>query len=199
VNGKLIVGAMTLGQPERLVTLTQVGDEWQTIRNRVRQLVYRIRSDGVAFEWAWAVERNPKGTGHHVHGVQWGSFVRQSRLSALAGSVGMGRVADVRRLGSAAGGSRYPLKALAGTAYTMKGAQEGREHLLRNGGRLVHASRGFWRDSEGRPVPGVREAVKLALRASYGDTEASRWVLAKEGQLGRAAVERVSGGWYDAA
>jgi hypothetical protein len=148
---------------------------------------------------AWAVEENPAGTGHHVHGVQYGSFVKQATLSSIADGVGMGRVVDIRRLGSKSGGSRYPLKALAGTAYTLKGAVESEQHLARNGGRLIHASRGYWRDFNGRPVAGVREAVKTALRAKYGLLEPGRWLLVREKDLGRAAVERVGAGVYDAA
>lgn len=75
------------------------------------------------------------------------------------------------RTGWEAGG----LHGVGAAAYGMKEALEGlREALLlteaqasflnMNGGRLVHASRGFWVDQYGRPVGGLRAAAALARR-----------------------------------
>jgi hypothetical protein len=118
----------------------------------MKDLRYDLMGEGLDVDWCWHVEPNPAGTGHHVHAWQRGSFVPQARLSELADGCGMGRVVDVRRWRPRRGPSvAYGLK-LAGIGYGLKLAESAREletYLSANGGRLVHNSRGYWRDSSG--------------------------------------------------
>lgn len=179
VNAGLVGGAITLAGVERMGTLTQVGDDWQTVRARVKRLAYDLRHDtGRALDWAWHVEPNPRGTGHHVHFFQRGDFLPQQELSRRADQRGMGRVADIRRW-ETKGRSGYGLK-LAGIGYGLKLAEAESTmgtYLRANGGRLVHSTRGFWRDNDGQAV-GQREAmVSWAKRA--GSDDDGQWQLVR--------------------
>jgi hypothetical protein len=173
INALRITGAIALAGPERLLTLTQVGESWATVRVRMRRLRHRLVNDVGAVQWVWSVEPNPRGTGHHVHAEQYGAFVPVRRLSALARREGMGQVVDIRRIRMRVDvSSRYLVK-LAADAYGTKLARGDVEqlgaYLRANGGRqMVHASRGFWRDQDGRPLSGVAEARKIAQGPSGG-------------------------------
>ncbi len=176
VNARRVGGAITLAGPERWGMLTQVGDDWQTVRARFKRLTYDLRASGVQLAWCWHVEPNPAGTGHHVHYFQRGDFVPQRLLSNLADRRGMGRVATVKRWRPTEAATTYGVK-LAGASYGLKlaGKVETMDgYLAANGGRMVHASRGFWRNREGEQV-GQREAMRSwATRESDSDDV---WVL----------------------
>jgi hypothetical protein len=151
-------GAIGLGAPERFVTLTQVGDDWQTRRARLFRLTHELRRE-VEGEWQWAycVEANPRATGFHLHAWQRGSFVKQRTLSRLADGCGLGRVCDIRRWQSPNGlAEAYGVKGLMYGLKTVEGVGH-KKYLAANGNRLVHASRGYWLDGDGKPC-GLREA-----------------------------------------
>jgi hypothetical protein len=129
---------------ERRVVLSAVGDDWNTVRQRVKRLASSLRRDlGAGWEWWWVCERNPKLTGHHVHALVRGPFVQQSRLQELCSREGMGipwiGVWRPERVRGRAGA--YEFKGLVG-AYELKGASG--DHLALNGQRLAHWSRGWW-------------------------------------------------------
>lgn len=167
--------AISWAKPERRFDLTLVGEDWNTVRARMKRLRFDIADSGFAVEWSWSVEANPRGTGHHVHGHQHGDFIPQAQLSDMAVRRGMGEVVYIKaaeRYGSAKG---YGLKALT---YGMKGATREESHgvhLDLNGGRLSHHSRGFF------GVP-VREAERLAVESRRGG-EPSPWLLATVAEL----------------
>lgn len=185
-----ISGAIALARYERSITLTQVGDDWQTIRRRMRKVRHEVQNAGHDVQWAWHVEPNPEGTGHHVHAFQRGSFIPQAELSRIASAQGMGSVCWITRHKPKKGAQGYGLK-LVGMPYGMKGieAQDGlRTYLSANGGRLVHTSRDFWRDEHGKPC-GQAEAITAARRARNADegTEPGSWQLVRKSDLTRAA------------
>lgn len=133
----------------RLVTLTQLpvtstGDlDWQRSRSQVRDWLRRIRADYPGFEMGWAVERNPRQTGYHAHGIQHGPYVPQRYLQERWG----GRIVDIRALRQPAAGV-YAMKAAVSVAgYLVKNGSEDfeglEEHLAVNGGRAAHFTRGF--------------------------------------------------------
>jgi len=192
VNASLIGGAIALARPERAILITQVGNDWQTTRHRTRELAYRIRRRAKRnLNWCWHVEPNPEGTGHHLHGWQWGDFIPQRILSDLAASVGMGRVAFINKIRSKPGQPvGYGMK-MAGVAYGLKMAEAAETmdaYLEANGNRLVHASRGFWRDGEGKAYPGQREAMSAwaSRNRSASDEDQGEWVLVREDQVHEA-------------
>ncbi len=177
-NARRVGGAITLAGPQRWGMLTQVGEDWQTVRARMKRATYDLRGLGVDLSWCWHVEPNPAGTGHHVHYFQRGGFVPQRLLSKVADRRGMGRVATVQRWHATEAATTYGVK-LAGVGYGLKLAGRADTmdgYLAANGGRMVHASRGFWRDREGEQV-GQREAMR-AWAQKPGEDD-GQWVLVR--------------------
>lgn len=172
VNAKRRALAIALARPERAILLTQVGNDWQTIRDRMRKLRYELAAEAGDFQWVLHVETNPKGTGHHVHAWEHGAFIPQKLLASKAKRRGLGGVAFINRVRSSAGASQYGLK---GITYGLKGVEaqdEGDQYLQDNGWRLTHQSRRFFRVGD-QPVP-VRDAERSALGVVY---EPGKWVL----------------------
>lgn len=169
-----VARAIALARPNRRFLLTLVGDSWQTIRRRVNRIREYLADEGVCFEWAWHVEWNPGGTGHHVHAwVRSAVPVSERLLRAAARRAGIG-MAWVSPVPWPMGFNAGLLEGVARSAYGMKLAHEGdpwseslsvvQERFLDiNGGRLVHASRNFWVDADGTPVP-QRTAQQIASR-----------------------------------
>lgn len=147
------------GLPERLVTLTLAPEDRERRRGQVKELAYRLRKDGYVVQWAWNTERNPKGTGYHVHLLQRGDYIPQRRLEDAWG----GRRVDIRRIDVREGAAAYVLKdGLDRAGYIVK------ESVLLDG-RPVHLSRGFL---GGRTVRQTRAAVRRERFAG----ERRRWV-----------------------
>ncbi len=145
----------------------------------------RVRHDLAAevgpMEWAWHVEPNPAGTGHHVHAWQHGPYVPQRLLSSVAVRRGLGAFARVNRVRSVAGASTYGLKGLGYGLKGLEAADAGAAYLAENGGRLTHQSRGYFRAADGRSVP-VRVAERLAT--GNGEREAGTWVFMRRESVG---------------
>ena len=163
--------AIAYARPERLITLTLVGDSWSEVRPRLYRLRHELVQELGEVEWVWTVERNPRGTGHHVHAWQRGDFLPQARLSEMARRRGMGERVDIRRWKG--GGESYALK----EAYAVKDALAAEGFLAMNGGRLTHQSRRFF----GGPV---REVEKSAVAAKLGENR-STWVVASLAEIHR--------------
>lgn len=172
VEALKLAAACAISEPERALTLTQVGDTWRERRERMKHLRDDLASAVGPFEWAWSVEPNPRGTGYHVHALQWGSYTPQRLLSERAVARGMGRVTWVNALDRRSASSIYLVK-LAADAYGMKAATRAGEferYLDVNGGRLMHTSRQFWRDG-GVPLRCERPrrvAVQRAMERVHG-------------------------------
>ena len=174
-NARQRARAIAHSKPERAILLTQAGDDWQTARARMKDLKYDLqRQLASAFEWVYHVEPNPRGTGHHVHAWQRGTFIPQTVLSDLADSAGFGPFARISKIRSVADASNYGLK---GLGYGLKGIREVESrsaYLIANGKRLTHQSRGFFLDSDGIPAP-VRDSERAA--ASTGREDIGTWHL----------------------
>lgn len=174
-------GAVGLAEPQRFGRLSLVGNDWQTVRARMSRLRYDLRKAlRQDFEWAWNVEQNPKGTGHHVHFFQHGAFVPQRLLAELADYRGMGRNVDIRQWKPQ--GSLSTAYGLKGLLYPMKGALDEREgqddevlngFLAINGRRLIHASRGYFRHC-GEHL-GLEDARRKWSVVRRGATEPDPW------------------------
>lgn len=127
----------------RLVTLTGLpttndGElDWPATRWQVRDL--RRRLARYPTQWAWAVERNPRKTGYHLHAVQHGSWIPQAELARKWGD----RVVDIRLIRTPEAGTYITKNAARVVGYQLKGTSDLREHLELNGGRIVHYSRLF--------------------------------------------------------
>lgn len=163
--------AMRNADRSRLVTLTLAPEDWQARRKKARVFAGALRADGYRWEWSWTTERNPRGTGLHIHGVQHGDRVPQARLQDTWGAIVDVRAVGRRHLDAAA--SRYTVKeALRVAGYTVKGAAgDGlTEHLALNGGRAAHWSRGFLHGK-------TKRQALAALREELADGEALTWRL----------------------
>lgn len=150
--------------PERFLTLTLAPEDPTQRRKQVAWLMQSVRRGGRRCELAWCTERNPKGTGFHIHALQKGDFIPQRELQAKWG----GRRVDIRQVKSVGSGVQsYMLKVQAGAiraaGYTLK-AQEGRL-------RPVNTTRGFF---DGRTLGDVRKEVKELLFSEGGSV--GEWV-----------------------
>jgi hypothetical protein len=152
-------------QPQRAVTLTLAPADWQRRRGQLRDYVRRIRETGATWEMAWSTERNPSRPDlRHVHAAQWGDYVPQATLQDLWG----GRIVDVRAIRGTGWSSYISKEALAWASYVTKDGrdqdqtddhQDEYDYLTDNGGRLFHATRGYWRGS-------TQTEVRRTLRAN---------------------------------
>lgn len=160
----------------RLVTLTQLPTtdhgalDWQRARAQVRHWMFRVRREYPGWEMGWAIERNPRGTGFHAHGVQHGPFVPQAVLQERWG----GRIVDIRALRRPAAGVYAVKEAVRVAGYTVKGGTENfdglQEHLAINGHRAAHFTRGFLHGLTSR------EALS-AISREQNDGEQRTWHL----------------------
>ena len=159
--------AIRLAAPERFVTLTQAGEDFAQIRQRMYHFTADLRGLGHSLELVYSVEPNPKRTGNHVHAWQHGDYIPRADIRAAALRRGMGERVDIRRW-QADSNEGYGLK---GVGYGLKGAaalESGREYLLLNGRRLTHQTRGFWRSGGGDTLK-VKQAERLASADPNGD------------------------------
>ena len=121
-----------------------------------------LRADGHVFEYCWVLELSAS-LRPNVHVLSHGDAVSSARFrAALARVGGQGDIQPVRHLKII---SRYCLKLpLTGLDDPNVDASAAMDlHLSLNGGKLLHASRHFWRDGEAQ-LAGVR-AARLAVRS----------------------------------
>ncbi len=122
-----------------------------------------LRADGLAWEYAWIVELSETGV-PHVHFLQHGSKVSGRRFASAvrATSSGWGDLREIQHLARLA---RYVLKLPLAALDLDPDRPEDllALHLTLNGGKLLHASRRFWRNAAGEPLPGIR-AARVAAR-----------------------------------
>ena len=133
------------GAPERFATLTRAPQDWDKLRQKMRNLPrYLARRGFDGWECAWTVETTKAGV-PHVHALQKGPYVPQRELQACWGSIV--DIRAVKRPKDAQRATAYAFKEARRVAgYTTKGASSSggvRSHLQLNGGRLVHVSRGY--------------------------------------------------------
>lgn len=178
--------AISLAEPQRAVRLSALPMDqgWQSVRYSVGELTRLIRRDGFEWNLAYHVEWNPSGNGMtHAHGWQYGDFVPQARLQELCEKVGQG-FPYIERIKQRVGRGQNVSYGLKGVTYGLKGAYE-REtldgFLEVNGGRLVHSTRGFWRDGRRGETLTLEEAKK---RASPESEDPGPWVLMSEALVG---------------
>jgi hypothetical protein len=124
------------------------------------------------------VEHNPRGTGHHVHCWQRGSYVPQVALSRMATTEGMGPVVDIRAWRqSEVPSTAYGLKAITYSFKEADGQVSAPRFLEMNGQRLSHQSRGWW------TAGGARDQEREAVRDLLGSA-ADDWTVVKAGNAG---------------
>ncbi len=156
---------LAYGGPERMIVLTGLPPEPERIRGQLREFAYRLRQDGFHLDWAWSVEKNPKGTGFHAHVLQHGDFIPHSVLRATWGNRWC-RIEKLRGLDrSAAYVLKESLQEMAAAGYSLKEALA----PTRPFHRPVHLSRGFMRGET------VTQARKSVHEMRWG-TQEREWV-----------------------
>jgi len=154
--------------PERYVGLSLLPDTFGHARKQLNDLATRLRQRGYEWEWFWAIEGNPEGTGYHLGAVQKGSYVPQGQLQDMCG----GRIPYIEAVRPGEGRRAVGYVAKGATGYVTKGALHGLEgyyeHLRLNGGAAAHWSRGYF----GKPVD---EVVRAMLIERHGEPEGT-WV-----------------------
>lgn len=166
--------AIALARPQQMSRLSLVGGSWEETHRRVNRVFELIRKGGRAIKVAWHVEANPRGTGAHVHCWSHGDPLTERDLRRCAVRAGMGHEVHVQRAYVPAG---HPPQLIYGMKAVLEGPLDPTRlsptaelFLDLNGRRLVHQSRGFYRDHRGGPI-GVRQAAALA----FAGARTHRW------------------------
>lgn len=123
----------------RFVTLTLADDDWQDLRQRMKNLARFLRRDrGIAVNWLWVVEKGEKTGMKHVHCVQWGDFIPWQELLTWWGS--RVEIKAAKHATDYLGKNiiRYLGKGLDGEKEAIE------DHMNLNGGRAAHWTRGFF-------------------------------------------------------
>lgn len=162
-------GALALARPMYLITLTLAGETWPDVRRHMQRWRQILHRQGFVWEHAFHVEPNPAGDGLHVHLWWWGDPIRRSVLADAASRAGMGLHCDKRpayvrpKEPNQLEHLPYGLKAVLNPPDDRSEVGPvARRYLEVNGGRLLHATRKFWRDAEGKPIAGMRRAQNAA-------------------------------------
>lgn len=164
--------ALAFARPTQQIMLTLVGEEHELILERMKRFHRVMRRGGEAFSHAYSVERNPRGTGTHLHGWVHGTPVQEARVAEAAVAAGMGAETWVGTVKTYHGRSgpmiKYGLKSVLDRPDNVQELwPEATDFLRLNGGRLVSATRGFWRNGQsGQTLAGVRPAIAAAREAA---------------------------------
>jgi hypothetical protein len=153
-------------RPERMVGLSELPEGFAQARKQLNDLATRLRRRGYEWEWFWAIEANPAGTGYHLHAVQKGSYVPQARLQEMCGN----RIPHIQAIRRGESGQAAAYLAKGATSYLTKGGLHGLDgyyqHLLLNGGVGAHWSRGYF----GQPITQVVKAMGAERHGQNNDT-----------------------------
>jgi hypothetical protein len=176
-KARMIGGAIALSMPQRMVRFSLVPDDFKRTQAQMRSVVRWMRRNFDEVQMAYHVEPNPKGTGNHLHAWEHGpNKIPQRALQEACHRSGFG-IPDIRRF-----------KVRGSVTYGLKGVSYGMKHddletfLSLNGGRLVHATHGFWRDS----LTGERltlEEAKTRFKLDNTGDDQGPWVLRHESEV----------------
>ena len=154
----------------RFLTFTLAPADWQTRRQKIRDVRRWALDQGYEWEIGWATERGSQTGMVHVHGIQHGA----QKIPRAALQERWGAIVDVRAVKTPKAGVYAVKDALRVAGYAVKNATADHEgllaHLELNGGRAAHWSRGF--------LHGLTKREALAeARAELSDGEVLTWVL----------------------
>lgn len=177
LNARRRALAITIVAPERMITLTLAAERHdsnpcRTALIRIKRVRERLKETGRdPGEWCYTLEKNPKGTGYHVHCLQAGDYIPQRELDAasLRAKAGIADIRYIHRKGIWT--SRYGLKGFGADGYGLKTFRpngSATEALRINNGRLEHHTRGFYQ-YEGEVLK-VRDAERVAIARMNADS-----------------------------
>ena len=149
--------AIALANPNLWITLTEVGETWPEVQHGMKMFKQRLRRLGVDGHFAYNLEPSRDGTSH-AHLWWRGETVDRATIKVAAAS---GKFGTYSEIGTSFPATReysrptieYGLKSILSDRPPAPTElwPAARDYLDRNGGRLVHSTRGFWRDHEGLP------------------------------------------------
>jgi hypothetical protein len=161
-------GAISLAGPGDMITFTQPPEVWagkcRAMRSFRQSMRRAAQVRGQELEWISMVEPYKKG-GSHLHVLVRGLCdpVSVQKASSRAG-LGYAEIEPPGAFRNFGYGLKIPRKLL-----TLGTAEEARyrldQYLDLNGGRLHHATHGFWLDREGQPTD-ARGAMHAYLTGS---------------------------------
>jgi hypothetical protein len=169
--------ALALAKPNLWITLTDIGSTWPEVQHGMKMFKQRLRRMKVSGHFAFHIEPSDGGRNNHAHLWWRGEEVARAAIQLAAESGRFGRYAEV---GTAFPASTYCARPTI--EYGLKTILLDRpaeptelwpsalDYLERNGGRLVHNTRGFWLDGAGDPTTQTE-----AIRAAHG-TDPGAWL-----------------------
>lgn len=167
----VLEAVLVAAMPERMLTLTLAPEDSTRRRKQVAWLMQSLRRDGYRCEIAWTTEPNPKGTGHHIHALQKGSYIPKKVLQSKWGD----RIVHVQKLQSVGGGvSAYMLK-------MQKGAMRAAGYQLKYAGgksRPLNITKNFL---DGRTLEQARRDTRAVLFPESNATDPSDWARVPRG------------------
>ncbi len=131
--------AVEFVRPTHLLTVTRLDEDWQPNRARMNRLMRCLRSGGRRLEWFYVIEELAASAGAHAHVLLRGDVPEAEKLHELCARAGF-RFPDLQPLDRPRSNASYFFKVAAWTETSLA------FHSQLNGGRLFHASRGFWLD-----------------------------------------------------
>jgi hypothetical protein len=177
LNARRRALAITIVAPERMITLTLAAERHdnnpcKTALIRIKRIRERLKETGRdPGEWCYTLEKNPKGTGYHVHCLQAGGYIPQRELQNASHRARAG-IADIRYIHrKGIWTSRYGLKGFGADGYGLKTFRPNgspAEALRINNDWLEHHTTGFYQ-FDGEVLP-VREAERLAIAQMNADS-----------------------------
>ncbi len=169
INVHRIAGAISLASPTYWLSLTHVGEDPATITRRLCNFRAYVAEVVPGYEHAWAAEENLRQTVIHTHGyAHTGSRITEIPehvITEQALRAGLGWRTRIGRIepGTSIEWFKYPMEC------ALDPERVDRFWALNSTGarhRLIHASRGFWRNGPGGPPIRREEAETLAYRRS---------------------------------
>lgn len=156
--------AIEMTKPEFFITVTRAGDDWATVHQRMTKARDRLRRRGIRVNWIYFVEPHSQLPSLHIHAWVWGLDLGQLlTMRAVLRDLEMGPRIHIDPAWRYS--KHYPMKMV------LNDGADGARFLQINGGRLFHASQGFWRDPTGRTLHGQRAAI----RAAHPDRGSRGW------------------------
>lgn len=165
IRAQRVGRAIGMARPTHATALTLLGRNWDSARCHLQSFFRVARRSEPQLQYAYHMEVAEGATEVHAHVWLHSISGGDVWLDVAKATAGIGDFGELQGIHAPMG---LPL------TYGMKEVVEGdvraRRFLELNGHRLVHASRGFWRDHRGLPVGGQKSAETLASRTRYWRT-----------------------------
>jgi len=162
-KARRIILALHVAQPQWMLTLGPLGVPLDVCRDAVGAYRQRLRRwVSPELQDVYFVEPYRYNSGRHLHMYAWGGTLAAEAVTRAAISSDLANSDHVHV---------QPITHHTNLGYGLKmvthplTADDFTDYLLSNGGRLMHATHGFWRGPDGQPASG---GYAGALQRSHG-------------------------------